>query len=140
MMVAHAVHVAAQIPGGQVLVAGGISVSTATLATELYDPSQGTWSDAGDLLLGVYGHTGTALVSGQVLVTGGTANGNTGFAATELYTAAPSDRGSVDAGAGGSLQKRYSVGCNCSSTDSAGIAGFILALLLALGRRDTWLS
>jgi hypothetical protein len=54
---------------GRVLVAAGFGVPVAS--AELYDPTTGTWSDAGNFGAGTFEHTATLLRNGKVLVTGG---------------------------------------------------------------------
>ena len=54
------------------LVAGGYDLTNGDLASaELYDPVSGTWSETGSLANARYGHTGTLLPDGKVLVAGG---------------------------------------------------------------------
>jgi N-acetylneuraminic acid mutarotase len=62
------------LPTGNVLVAGGGTFRTAspTASTFLYDPSNNTWSSAGDMAHSRKGHTATLLPNSQVLAAGGT--------------------------------------------------------------------
>lgn len=76
---------------GQVLVAGGVdctpSSCTNVAGAELYDPSTGTWTPTGNMVVAMGGQEGaTLLPNGQVLVVGGCcdATGNS-FANAELY-------------------------------------------------------
>jgi len=65
-------HVAALLPSGKVLVAGGIyGYDQATASCELYDPATDTWFPAASLDTERYSHTGTLLTSGKFLVAGG---------------------------------------------------------------------
>jgi hypothetical protein len=72
---------------GFVLAAGGIGGSVTnpqTLAsTELYDPSSGTWQDAGNMLNPRENFTATVLQNGEVLLAGGS------FATGTSQTAQP---------------------------------------------------
>src|SRR6184192_3678561 len=65
-------HTATLLPNGKVLVAGGIDISRASLASaELYDPATGTWTATDGLATARAYHTATLLASGEVLVAGG---------------------------------------------------------------------
>ncbi|MBV9743056.1 MAG: hypothetical protein JO099_04785 [Acidobacteriia bacterium] len=73
-------HTATLLPGGMVLVAGGMNPtttgfydpSTAALATaELYDPLTGTFIPTGSMSVPRYDHTATLLPDGRVLIGGG---------------------------------------------------------------------
>jgi hypothetical protein len=71
-------HAATLLPSGKVLVTGGCEsttaaglCSTATATAELYDPVAGSWASAGTMPAAVWGHSATALPSGDVLVAGG---------------------------------------------------------------------
>ena len=71
-----AIHTATPLPSGKVLVAGGLTFDfdfdgTRLDSAELFDPATGTWSSAGDLNRGRFGHTATLLLDGRVLVAGG---------------------------------------------------------------------
>jgi len=60
---------------GKVLAAGGAFTGGAELyptnTAEIYDPSVNTWTRTGNMTTGRYGHTGTLLGDGTVLVAGG---------------------------------------------------------------------
>ena len=54
---------------------------------ELYDPTTGTFSNAGSMVTGRYAHTATLLLDGSVLIAGG--YNPAGFlASAELFTEA----------------------------------------------------
>ena len=85
-------HTATLLPGGKVLVVGGVggipsttqSSGASLTSTEIYDPSSGTWSAGASLNTPRTGHTATLLPSGKVLVTGG--SGTVGaVASAEVY-------------------------------------------------------
>jgi large repetitive protein len=67
-------HTATLLPGGRVLVAGGVK-SNALLdeldSAELYDSTAGTFTDTGKLNLARQSHTATLLQNGKVLIAGG---------------------------------------------------------------------
>jgi hypothetical protein len=67
-------HVAALLPSGEVLVAGGFggpSPGVWLASAELYDPGTGTWRATGSLRSNRSSATATLLPSGKVLVAGG---------------------------------------------------------------------
>lgn len=54
------------------LVAGGVgSHASFLLSAELYDPGHNSWTGAGWMPIGRYGHVATSLAGGRVLITGG---------------------------------------------------------------------
>ena len=67
------------LENGDVLVAGGCCEAghpdTGLTSAEIYDPSTGTWSPTGSLKVGRAGATATLLQNGDVLVAGGSCNG-----------------------------------------------------------------
>ena len=71
------------LPGGAVLVAGGIEVDQQILlgSAELYDPTTGSWTITGSLNIARHLHTATLLPGGKILVVGGSG----GDASAELY-------------------------------------------------------
>jgi hypothetical protein len=78
-------HTATLLQNGSVLVAGGSdgdSSQDALSTAELYDPSSGTWTTTGDMLVAGEGRTATLLRNGRVLVVG-SAYGNP--SAAELF-------------------------------------------------------
>jgi N-acetylneuraminic acid mutarotase len=93
MAAPRASHTAKLLPGGKVLVAGGISgdyTRTVAVATaEVYDPALGTWSATGSMATSRVLHTLTLLPNGQVLVVGGRRDGTSPnsptLATAELY-------------------------------------------------------
>jgi len=71
MTAARAFHIAALLPNGKVLVAGGENGSTTLSSAELYDPDAGTFSPTGNMTAALSGNQITGLLpSGQVLVVG----------------------------------------------------------------------
>jgi hypothetical protein len=91
MTIARSQQLAAILPNGKVLVAGGIGPVSATehgllASSELYDPSSGRWSPTG--VLGTpraYGGTATSLADGRVLLAGGDGPGDPALASAEVY-------------------------------------------------------
>jgi N-acetylneuraminic acid mutarotase len=87
-------HTATLLPGGSVLVIGGItdhtgnldSNGTATNSTEFYNPSNDTWTATAALNTPRFGHRAVLLPSGQILAAGGATNeDNPGLSSTELF-------------------------------------------------------
>jgi hypothetical protein len=71
---ARQLHALALLPGGKVLVTGGVSnAAAAPLGTaEIYDPSANSWQPtAHGMVTGRFGHSATTLSNGLVLVAGG---------------------------------------------------------------------
>lgn len=65
-------HTATLLPNGKVLVVGGWTPQSGSLAgADLYDPATGMWSATGAMVSVRIGHTATLLASGRVLVAGG---------------------------------------------------------------------
>src|SRR5438552_3990491 len=71
------------LPGGAVLVAGGIDVDQQILlgSAELYNPTTGSWTVTGSLNIARHLHTATLLPGGKILVVGGSGRD----ASAELY-------------------------------------------------------
>jgi hypothetical protein len=93
MGTARVVAVAAKLPGGKVLVAGGSTTgnSADNLATaEVYDPASNTWTPTANNMSSPRGllATATALPSGQVLVAGGSDATGTAVKTADLYNPA----------------------------------------------------
>lgn len=84
---------------GRVLVAGGFYSPAGTLAdTELYDPTTGQWTWAGNLAVARYNHTATLLGDGTVLVAGGTSTNDITSSAEVFVASGPALHTSVSAG------------------------------------------
>jgi len=78
-------HTATLLPNGKVLVAGGSDDSAALSTSDIYDPSDGSWT-VGPTMNGVRSdHKATLLPNGKVLVAGGTTNGSAGLNTSSLY-------------------------------------------------------
>jgi len=76
MLDSHNAGTATALPDGRVLVAGGLTSSSPPgKSCEIYDPAQGTFSRAPDLLAPRQSHTATLLGDGRVLFAGGTPDG-----------------------------------------------------------------
>ena len=76
-------HSATLLPDGRVLIAGGTTVANLLTSAELYDPSAGTFTAAGNMISGGSG-VGVLLVGGSVLIAHDL-NIYTQSAAAELY-------------------------------------------------------
>jgi N-acetylneuraminic acid mutarotase len=73
-------HVAALLPNGKVLAAGGFDQANILASAEIYDPASGTWQPTGSLNVARDYATATVLPNGNVLVAGGCCT-----ATAELY-------------------------------------------------------
>ena len=77
------------LPNGKVLIAGGaanMGPTGARATTELYDPVANTFAASTPVMKAArYIATATLLANGQVLIAGGTQDGNVGISSTELY-------------------------------------------------------
>ncbi|MGB8011819.1 MAG: kelch repeat-containing protein [Terriglobales bacterium] len=94
------------LENGQVLVAGGSSISAGApfASAEIYDPTAGTFSFTGSLITARSGNSSTLLQDGKVLIAGG-AGANNAVLSGELYDASAgtfSDTGSLNFGRSGS--------------------------------------
>jgi hypothetical protein len=83
--------VAAPLPDGRVLIAGGIGNATFLSSAELFDPKTGKFSRAGVGSMSVprLGAGAAPLLDGRVLVVGGTPNEQTRLASAEVFESAP---------------------------------------------------
>jgi hypothetical protein len=70
-----------------VLITGGLDTNTNTtpVASEIYNPANGTFSTSGNMVQGVFSHTATLLPNGEVLVAGGIVPNGVGVFTAELY-------------------------------------------------------
>jgi N-acetylneuraminic acid mutarotase len=86
MHVARYAHVAAPLPDGRVLVAGGADENgVATASSEIYEPATGLWTMTEDLAGPRWYAKATALPNGQVLVTGGIDENHQDLATAEVF-------------------------------------------------------
>jgi N-acetylneuraminic acid mutarotase len=69
-------HVAALLPSGKVLVAGGVNGSSDLSSAEVYNPDTHSWTAARSMNTARREFTATALPNGKVLVAGGHSNGS----------------------------------------------------------------
>lgn len=67
-------HTATLLPGGKVLIAGGVDTSILS-STELYDPSTESFIFSASMTSARQGHIASLLLSGKVLIAGGTGVG-----------------------------------------------------------------
>ncbi len=96
--VARGGHTSTLLPSGKALVVGGYNYNDNDRflsSAEVYDPSTGTWTGAGNLTNSRRWHTSTLLPSGKVLVVGGSSIGGT-LSSAEIYD--PSTGTWTDAG------------------------------------------
>ena len=93
MTISHAIHTATSLKTGQILIAGGdtgcgdFGCGAVTSTAELYDPSTGTFTAAGDMTTPRDRHTANLLSNGDVLVAGGANTSNGFLASAELFGA-----------------------------------------------------
>src|SRR5262245_20808027 len=89
MLNARILHTATLLPGGKVLVAGGLigcnPSCTPTNSVEIYDPATGTWRATAGMRLPRANHAAVLLRDGKVLVAGGTGAGGAVTSVSELY-------------------------------------------------------
>jgi hypothetical protein len=77
-------HAATLLPGGSVLITGGLAaLGPPTASAELYDPVTGSFSSVGNMTTGRLWHTATLLRDGTVLIAGGSST--TPISGAELY-------------------------------------------------------
>lgn len=92
LITARYAHTATRLPDGQILVAGGHtvsgSISSMTARAEIYNPSTGVFSSIGSLVTARGEHAAASLLDGRVLVVGGlgfSGGGAIRLASTEIY-------------------------------------------------------
>ena len=89
MGTARASHTATLLPGGKVLVVGGVNAANTVVASaELYDPVSGNWSPAAPMAQARAFHVAVLLGNGKVLVAGGSTDPNgylIALSSAELY-------------------------------------------------------
>src|SRR5580698_9349007 len=85
-------HTATLLSGGNVLIAGGLTFSTATppatvslASAELYDATTSAFAATGNMTAARYAHTATLLSNGKVLIAGGVDSNGNSEASAELY-------------------------------------------------------
>jgi hypothetical protein len=82
-------HRATLLPGGKVLVTGGVDSvidgGQASTSAELYDPRTGSWRATEAMSEARRGSTATLLPDGTVLVSGGSGSDFSALASAELY-------------------------------------------------------
>lgn len=83
-------HSATQLPGGKVLIVGGLDGEGNVLGSaELYDPTTGSFANsAGVLQEARYAHNATLLTNGTVLITGGIGENGVALNVAEIYNPA----------------------------------------------------
>jgi len=82
--------VAAPLPNGEVLIAGGINSSGGVLSSaEVYDPATGTFSATGSMTTPRAGAVAAPLPNGEVLIAGGSNNSGSVLSSAEVYEPAP---------------------------------------------------
>jgi len=94
MATARLKHTATVLPSGLVVISGGETPDAdnfqdiPTASIEIYDPTTGTFSPGGSMIIARYSHTATLLDNGQILFTGGLDLTRTPLKSAELYTPA----------------------------------------------------
>jgi hypothetical protein len=80
-------HTATKLPGGGVLVAGGVDMSGNyyTSSAEIYDPGTNSWSSVSPMASVRQSHTASLLADGNVLVAGGISNSGAIIPYVELF-------------------------------------------------------
>jgi hypothetical protein len=84
MVEARSGHIAAELPDGSVLIAGGWSERGLLRSAERYDPARNEFVAVGDLTAARGAATATVLIDGRVLIAGG-GEGSRVNAASEIY-------------------------------------------------------
>jgi hypothetical protein len=79
-------HLAAGLPDGRILVAGGWTGSGATASIELFDPSIGAFAPGPGMSVARMDGTATSLDSGDVLLVGGSSQTNRPTASVDRYS------------------------------------------------------
>jgi N-acetylneuraminic acid mutarotase len=95
MTIPRALHTAARLPDGTVLVAGGLTLPIAgpekigmpTASAEIYDPASGSWHATASMTTPRRAHRAVSLSNGDVLVAGGFDATGTLLASAEVYNA-----------------------------------------------------
>jgi len=86
METARSLHTATLLPGGKVLVTGGLDLNQKVLpASELFDPTSGDFAPTADMTVVRDAHAATSLSDGSVLVTGGQDPNGDALATAEVY-------------------------------------------------------
>jgi len=81
-------HTATLLPGGKVLITGGVAGKTTSSilsSQELYDPTTGSWTVTASLTTTRCWHTATLLMNGNVLTTGGLTSSDELVGTAEIY-------------------------------------------------------
>jgi hypothetical protein len=80
-------HTITALHDGRLLVVGGIGPSNRSLSSVLiFDPSRGTWKEAGSLNMARYQHAALLLADGRVMVTGGLNRPGIAIHTVEIYS------------------------------------------------------
>ena len=114
-------HIAALLPSGKVLVAGGTNNGVGLSSAELYNPAAGTWASTGSMKTARSHFRAVLLSNGSVLVMGGCVNDclSSTISAVEIYNPAS---GTFSA-TGSMLQARAEFGATILADGSVLVAG-----------------